>query len=165
MGSMSGRNCEARRAVVVEPAGPARSYGDTGKFVTFVPLSIKQRQHRKVIVPAPGTALAQSMSSLDITLVKLLGKAFYWQHLLDAGEYESGNHLARSLKLDPGWVAEVLRLTLLAPDIVEAIASGTQPRHVYSYLVKGRKGQLPREWAAQRQQLGFVHPEAEQSKK
>ena len=151
---MSDKTCEARRAVLVEQAGDARVYNSAGRCISFVPLTIKRRQQRKVIVPKAGSARASG--GPDLPLLKLLGKAFHWQRLIDAGDYACGNDLARALQLDPGWVAEVLRLTLLAPDIVEAIVDGNQPRHVYAHLLKGRKGVLPRRWDQQRELLGFA---------
>jgi hypothetical protein len=48
----------------------------------------------------------------------------------DYGCYPSSNAQARALKLEPGWVAEVLRLTMPALDIVESILDGRQPRHL-----------------------------------
>lgn len=78
-----------------------------------------------------------------------------WKRLLDDGFYPTANRLARALKLEPGWVAEMLRLTLLAPDIVEAIAEGRQPRQLNPHTVRGRQDALPRDWDEQRRVLGF----------
>jgi len=61
------------------------------------------------------------------------------------GRYPTTTDSARSLKLEPGWVAEVLRLTLLAPDIVEAILDGRQPRHLNLQTLRGRYDLLPRD--------------------
>ncbi|MEW5891454.1 MAG: hypothetical protein AB1768_21030, partial [Pseudomonadota bacterium] len=69
--------------------------------------------------------------------------------------YPTTTDLARALKLEPGWVAEVLRLTLLAPDIVEAILDGRQPRHLNLHTLRGRQDLLPRDWGEQRRLLGF----------
>jgi hypothetical protein len=88
-------------------------------------------------------------------MIKTLGKAFYCKRLLEEGRYPTTTDLPRSLKLEPGWVAEVLRLTLLAPDIVEAILDGRQPRHLNLQTLRGRHDLLPRDWAEQRKVLGF----------
>ena len=56
---------------------------------------------------------------------------------------------------EPGWVAEVLRLTRLAPDIVQAILDGRQPRHLNLHAVRGRQAEVPVDWAEQRQLFGF----------
>ncbi|MFZ5557218.1 MAG: hypothetical protein ACOZDY_10945, partial [Pseudomonadota bacterium] len=99
---------------------------------------------------------AATAGGLDAPMIKTLGKAFYWKRLLEEGRYPTTTDLARALKLEPGWVAEVLRLTLLAPDIVEAILDGRQPRHLNLQTLRGRHDLLPRDWAEQREVLGFA---------
>ncbi len=63
--------------------------------------------------------------------------------------------LAERIKLEYGWVAEVLRMTLLAPDIVQTIVDGRQPRHL-SLSMRGRLGKVPLDWQEQRVMFGFV---------
>lgn len=155
---MSGGTRDARRAIWVERDGQPRSYSDGQRNVTFVPLMIKRRHNHKVVAPPHGAASATAATSQDLQMIKMLGKAFHWQRLIDTGQYASGNELARAFKLEPGYVAEMLRLTLLAPDIVEAILDGRQPRHVYPHLIKGRIEHLPRDWSQQREVLGFTQP-------
>ena len=89
-------------------------------------------------------------------MIKTLGKAFYWQRLLDEGKYATTTDLARALKLETGWVAEVLRMANLAPDIVEAILEGTQPRHLNLHTIRGRQESLPREWEEQKKMFAFA---------
>lgn len=145
-----------RRAVRVETAGEVREYVSGPQRVTVVPLTIRRRHNRKLLTPPPGEHSALGTGNLDAPMIKTLGKAFYWQRLLQEGQYESGNELARALKLEPGWVAEVLRMTLLAPDIVEAILEGRQPRHLNLQTLRGRIESLPREWAQQLLEFGFA---------
>lgn len=57
-------------------------------------------------------------------MVKALARAFRWQRLLEDGRFDSISAIAAAEKIDRGYVGAVLRLTLLAPDIVEAILSG-----------------------------------------
>ncbi|AKJ30646.1 hypothetical protein [Caldimonas brevitalea] len=146
----------ARQAVTVEGAGSPRQHSTGVQSVTFVPLTIRRRHIRKVLTPPPGEGGAPAQPTFDLSMIKVLGKAFYWQRLLDSGEVQTTKELARQLKLDPGWIAEVLRLTLLAPDIVEAIFEGKQPRHLHLHLLRGREDLLPREWGRQRAVLGFA---------
>jgi hypothetical protein len=47
-------------------------------------------------------------------------------------------------------------LTLLAPDIVEAILGGRQPRHLNLQTLRGRIESLSREWVQQLHELGFA---------
>ena len=59
-----------------------------------------------------------------------VARAFYWQHLLDTGVMQSGLAIARAEKLHQSVVNELLRLTLLAPDIIEQFMAGTQRRRL-----------------------------------
>jgi hypothetical protein len=61
---------------------------------------------------------------VDGTLVKALARAHRWQGMLEGGEYGSIEELARAEKINPSYLARVLRLTLLAPEIVESILDG-----------------------------------------
>jgi hypothetical protein len=142
------------RSVRIEAAGEVRSYTSGDAWVTSVPLSIRRKQNRKLLTPPAGAVSAVGTDGLDLPMPRTLGKAFYWRSLLDEGRHASSNALARALKLEPGWVAEVLRLTMLAPDIVEAILAGWPPRHLDLQALRRRHGALSREWKVQRTELG-----------
>jgi len=88
-------------------------------------------------------------------MIRTLGKAFYWQKLLDEGKYATIRDLSMSMKVEHGWVAEVLRMTTLAPDIIEAVLDGQQPRHLNLQTLRGRHDPLPRDWEEQRKLFGF----------
>ncbi|MEQ9040991.1 MAG: hypothetical protein RIE24_21885 [Silicimonas sp.] len=62
----------------------------------------------------------------DNTLVKALARAFRWKRLLESGEFATIAELAERERIAPSYMTRVLRLTLLAPDIVEAILEGKQ---------------------------------------
>ena len=70
---------------------------------------------------------ADARRHVDSTLVKALARAFRWRRLLEDGIYATLEELAAAEKINPSYVSRVLRLTLLAPDIVEAILDGRQP--------------------------------------
>ena len=91
-----------------------------------VPFTIRKRGGRKLAIAADGTALAPPRPRIDSTLVKALARAHRWNKLLDSGRYGSAAELASAEKINPSYVSRVLRLTLLAPDIVEAIVEGQQ---------------------------------------
>ncbi|WP_301259323.1 hypothetical protein [Eleftheria terrae] len=120
-----------------------------------MPLTIRRRHIRKVLTLPTGQDAPASLATLDVSMIKVLGKAFYWQRLMEEGGAVSTKDLARLLKLDAGWVAEALRLTLLAPDIVEAILEGKQPRYLNLHMIRGREDLLPQNWQEQRRLLGF----------
>lgn len=62
----------------------------------------------------------------DNTLVKALARAFRWKQMLESGEFATITELAEREGIAPSYMTRVLRLTLLAPDIVEAILDGKQ---------------------------------------
>ena len=60
-------------------------------------------------------------------MVKALARAFRWRKLMETGAFATVEELAGAEKINASYVSRVLRLTLLAPDIVEAILDGRQP--------------------------------------
>lgn len=82
----------------------------------------------------------------DSTLVKALARAFRWKRLLKSGEYATIAELAEHEGIAPSYMTRVLRLTLLAPDIIEAILDGRQgPDVTLARLMDG----FPEEWDRQ----------------
>jgi len=144
--------------VVITPSGKPRQIEVAGQSVTFVPLSIKRRHSSKLVVPPAGGSFVASQPSIDLPLIRTLGKAFYWQKMIDTGEVAHASELARRFKLEQGWVSEVLRLTLLAPDIIRAVLEGRQPRQMNLQAVRGRDYAVPLDWGAQRRLFGFIAP-------
>ena len=63
----------------------------------------------------------------DPVLVKALARAVRYQRLLDEGRYASISEMAPTEQIERGYLGSLLRLTLLAPDLVEAILLGRQP--------------------------------------
>jgi hypothetical protein len=63
----------------------------------------------------------------DRASVKTMAHGFRWRGLVEPGVYGSVAKIAAAEKINPSYVSRVLRLTLLAPDIVEAILDGRQP--------------------------------------
>ena len=88
----------------------------------------------------------------DNTLIKALARAFRWKKMLESGEFTTINELAEHEGIAPSYMTRVMRLTLLAPDIVEAILDGRQgPEVTLGRLLKG----FPVEWEGQRASGGF----------
>ncbi len=86
--------------------------------------------------------------NLDPVLNRAMAKAHYWQNLIDTGQAESGSEIARAEGIDPSVVNEIIRLTLLAPDIVQSIIDGQQPANLS--LIWFQRNPLPLDWEAQR---------------
>ena len=90
-----------------------------------VPLTIRQRPGRKTVVtPVRDGGEAICRTRADPALAKALARAFRYQRLLDEGRYSSISDMAAGERIERGYLGSLLRLTLLAPDIVEAILDG-----------------------------------------
>ena len=107
---------------------------------TFIPLRLVKKG---VEVRTEG-----SMKNLDPVLNRALAKAHYWQYLLDTGLMKSGSEIAKSEGVDPSVVNEILRLTLLAPDIADTIINGRHPASLS--LIWFQRHPLPLAWEEQR---------------
>lgn len=106
-----------------------RRDGDEIRLTTFIPIKIRKRGGRAVVVrPAVAQVQAKTAAVHDQPLLTALSRAFYWQQLLDDGVVETGSEIAKREGLHHSTVNELLRLTLLEPDIVKAIYAGQQPR-------------------------------------
>lgn len=93
-------------------------------LTVIIPLNVKPRGGRKAMV-TPGVLEVER--SQDITLIKAVARAFRWRRMLENGQFATVQELAAAEKINASYVSRVLRLTLLAPDIVEAILDGRQP--------------------------------------
>lgn len=143
------------RNVRIEIGQDVRNYVTGEQRVTMVSLTIRRKQNRKVMTPPPGEQSVLGTGGEDIAMIRTLGKAFYWQRLLDEGKFATIRDLSMSMKVEHGWMAEVLRMTTLAPDIIEAVLDGQQPRHLNLQTLRGRHDPLPRDWQEQRKLFGF----------
>ena len=90
-----------------------------------IPLTVRRRGGaRKMVVPA---GVLPMPAQADVTLVKAITRAFRWRRMLETGRYTTVKELAAAERINASYVCRMLRLTLLAPDIVEAILDGRQP--------------------------------------
>ena len=116
-----------------------------------VPLAIRRRPRRKTVVtPVRDGAEPGLPARADPALVKALARAFRYQRMLDEGRYVSISEMAAAEKIERGYLGTLLRLTLLAPDIVEAILYGRQPTDLGLPRLLGA---IPADWSGQRQAL------------
>ena len=96
-----------------------------------VPLAIRRRPGRKTVVVPEGTVAAAPIHTrADPALLKALARAFRWKRMLEDGRYASISEMAAAERIERGYLGKVLRLTLLAPDVVEAIMDGRQGANV-----------------------------------
>ncbi|MBF0097134.1 MAG: hypothetical protein HQM04_10820 [Magnetococcales bacterium] len=120
---------------------------DGTEIIVTIPMSLRRRSGRKSIIFPEGVELP-SASARDETLAKLVAKAHLWLRQLESGKVTTISELAERENLDNSYVAKVMRLTLLAPDIVERILDGTQP-DVMSWRELAKP--FPVEWERQRE--------------
>ncbi len=125
-----------------------------GRTITVrIPISIRKRGGRKLVLAPDGTSeiWTAPCRRIDSAMVKAIARAFRWREMLENGTYATIAEIAVAEKINDSYVGRVLRLTLLAPDIIEAILNGQQPAALQlPTLMKP----LPIDWAAQRRQLG-----------
>jgi hypothetical protein len=122
---------------------PSEPVPDT--LTLHVPFHIVKRGGRKEMQLPPG---AHEQRNIDNTLVKALARAFRWKQRLESEEFATIAELAAREGISPSYMTRVLRLTLLAPDIVEAILDGRQgPEVTLAPLMEP----FPMEWEGQRQ--------------
>jgi len=112
-------------------------------LTVVIPLRVKPRGGRKAMV-TPGVLALERRQ--DITLIKAVARAFRWRRMLETGRFSTINELAAAEKINSSYVSRVLRLTLLAPDIVEAILDGRQPDGM---TLPGLMNPFPVEWQRQ----------------
>ena len=91
------------------------------------PFRLVKRGGRKEMQLPPG---APQSRKTDNTLVKALARAFRWKRMLESGDFATIAELAEREGIAPSYMTRVLRLTLLAPNMVEAILDGTQEPEV-----------------------------------
>ncbi|MCY1456438.1 hypothetical protein D9M71_736590 [compost metagenome] len=127
-----------------------RSDGGAVKLSTFIPLQIRKRGVRKVVIRPDGeSASSTARGQFDSPMLVALARAFYWQQLLDEGVVASGTDIALREGLHHSTVNELLRLTLLEPAIIQAILAGQQP--CCMSLIWFQRNPLPTDWVAQRE--------------
>jgi hypothetical protein len=93
-----------------------------------VALALRKRGGRKLILTPARTPAWSSPQQIriDNTLVKAIARAHRWKRMMESGEYASVAELAAAEKINQSYLCRLLRLTLLAPDIVETILNGQQ---------------------------------------
>ena len=117
-----------------------------------VPLTIRRRPGRKtVVVPLSRQGGTVIPTPADPALVKALARAFRCQRMLDEGRYPSISEMAKAERIERGYLGSLLRLTLLAPDIVEAVLDG---RHSDRLGLPAFMARLPAAWEEQRRRTG-----------
>lgn len=126
-------------------------------FIVRVPLKLRRHGGRKLVIVPEGEGIpVRPNPSPDDTLLKALARAYRWKRMLEGGDIRSLSELAEAEKMNPSYLSRIYRLTLLAPDIVEAILDGRQPRILQ---LADMMDDMPVEWERQRERfMGRTDP-------
>ena len=114
-----------------------------------VPFRVMKRGGRKEM-QLPGGNAQPTRPRIDNTLVKALARAFRWKRMLESGEFATIAELAEREGIAKPYLSRVLRMTLLAPNLVEAILDGKQDPEVTLALLLDP---FPEEWEQQRAKI------------
>jgi hypothetical protein len=124
---------------------------DGTTLVVRIPMRFQRLGGRKRIVAPDGSAIVPaSKPQPDGTLLKALARAWRWQRMLDHSVCASVSDIGDAENISKSYVSRILRLALLAPDIVEAILGG---RADQSPMLEQLERPLPASWEEQRKQL------------
>lgn len=120
------------------------------RITVHVPLKFVTRGGRKAIFVPVSDAPSPSQANHNNALIKALARAYRWRKLIEDGEYASITELADAKGVNQSYACRLLRLTLLAPDIVTAILDG---RHSEIMHLKALLRSFPLVWQHQRLSL------------
>lgn len=121
-----------------------------------IPMKFRRRGGRKYIVVPDGLeGHVPAKPRKDETLLKALGRAHHWRRMIETGKCRSITDLAEREKVTEPYISRIMALTVLAPDITEAILEGKQPKGLkLSELLRN----MPLAWEEQREVFGFSPP-------
>ena len=126
---------------------------DGATITVTLPFAVHRHKGRRLIITPEGAPdWVPLRPRPDNAMIKALARARRWQAMIDAGEHGSIIGLARAEGVNKSYVSRVLRLALLAPDIVEAILDGRQP---VDLQLARLLDPFPLAWPDQRRQFGF----------
>jgi hypothetical protein len=127
----------------------AESRLDGTTLVVRIPMRFQRRGARKRIVAPDGSELVPATKPQpDSALLRALARALRWQRVLENGEYGTLAELSAAERISRSYVCRVLRLTLLAPDIIERILDGRRTAGLAQLLRP-----FPVDWQKQRERL------------
>ncbi len=121
-------------------------------LVIRIPIKLVRKSGRKLIFMPDGTAPVRLDPEPDDFIIKAVLRAHMWNKMLETGKARSTMELAEKENINPSYLARVMRLNLLAPDIRQAILDGHHPKGLR--LVDMLKP-FPLIWGEQRKWFGF----------
>ena len=127
-------------------------HAEIGTLTIRIPMRLQRRGGRKLIMTPDGAAAPAPKPRRDETLIKALIRAHRWRRRIESGQAKSITDLAEQEGVTDAYVCRLLPLTCLAPDIVEVIMDGRQPKGLRLAEVLGNG---PVSWDEQRTAWGF----------
>ena len=119
---------------------------ENGNVKITIPMSFRNCAGRKRIVTP------DSETSFTDPMITNIPRAFRWQTLIDEGKFSNVHELARALGKDDGYVSQIIRLTLLSPEIIHAIIAGTLEKDIG---IEQLKQAMPLMWDDQKKMFGM----------
>lgn len=137
------------------PGSPASTPGSTGgddEFPIQIPARLKRCSGAVRLVIPPGHA-KEMIPRPNQPLIRALAHAHVWKDGLMSGRAHSIREIAKREGVTERYVGHLVRFAFLAPDIMEAIVSGSQPADLELERLQNR---IPVAWDEQRRRFGFV---------
>ena len=137
-----------------DPVAKVTYTRDAGCIIASMPIDLMRREGRKRIVAPPTPSAKPERPSptapkRNYSLCLAIARAHRWRDLLESSEVSSIPRLAETFAVDGAYVRRLLRLTLMAPDIINAILTGHEPTGFSLEQLR----RFPVDWTEQRQQL------------
>ena len=134
-----------------ESKSPQIANDEVVKF--FIPIAVKRRGGSAMVI-LPKNIRADDMTKcFDEKMIRAFAKAYKWRDMLDSGKIASLAAIALKEKVTTGYVSKVFNLNFIAPEIVEHILNGTQPRSLKLQDIV--TGEIPDLWQEQKEMWGF----------
>ena len=123
-----------------------------------IPMKLKRRGGRKrVILPDGYDGSHPTKADTNVPLAVVVARAFCWQELFNSGKFSTMTELANMVGLERSYLARIMRITILAPDIVDAIMAGNEPSGLSFKKLTSKP--IPILWSRQMKELGFLKTE------
>jgi hypothetical protein len=146
-----GRRYKSLSAVARAITGTIETRLDGSSLIVRIPMRFQRRGGRKRLIAPDGSVVAANAKPApDGTLLKALARAWRWQRMLDQGVYSTVSEIGDAENISKSYVSRILRLALLAPDIMEAILAGKTDQ---AFMLEKLGRPLPASWEEQRRLL------------
>jgi hypothetical protein len=120
------------------------------------PLKFRQRGDRKVVTNVIGSSLEKQPNKIKLNspIINAIAQAFYWSKLIGLGVVNNGTEIAKKEDLEASTVNERIRLSLLAPEIIESVLNGTQDKGLTMQWLT--RNSFPAEWEKQKKLIAAI---------